>query len=494
MFEVAELGNKLSKKEYLQKVSILRTNLLEVQLALGKADFPVIIIVSGVDGAGKGQTVNLLNEWFDPRYVGTFAVGEPSDEERERPEFWRYWRHLPARGHIGLYVGSWYSKPLSQRVYGETDDANLNDALLRINGFEKALVDDGALIIKIWLHLSKVDQKKRLKTLESNPKTKWRVSKKDHKHLKLYDKFRGIAEHTLRVTSTGDAPWLIIEGLDPRYRGLTVGQHILERLNDRLNQKKPEDTGPKQFRHITPQVSGKSVTLLDTVDLESSLEKSVYKRELEKYQGKLNQLSRMALNKKVSSIVVLEGWDAAGKGGIIRRIVPSLDARFSQIIPIAVPTDEESAHHYLWRFWRHIPRAGFITIYDRSWYGRVLVERIEGFASEDEWIRAYAEINAFEAQLVQHGIVLVKFWLHVSKEEQLKRFKERENVPYKKHKITEDDYRNREKWDQYEHAVNDMVERTSTEFSPWTLIAANDKRYARIEALKKYCKLLEKAL
>jgi len=202
----------------------------------------------------------------------------------------------------------------------------------------------------------------------------------------------------------------------------------------------------------------------------------------------------MALNKKVSSIVVLEGWDAAGKGGIIRRIVPSLDARFSRIIPIAVPTDEERAHHYLWRFWRHIPRAGFITIYDRSWYGRVLVERIEGFASEDEWLRAYAEINAFEAQLVQHGIVLVKFWLHISKEEQLKRFKERENVPFKKHKITEDDYRNREKWDLYEHAVNDMVERTSTEFSPWTLIAANDKRFARIEALKKYCELLEKAL
>ena len=494
MFEVAELGNKLSKKEYLQKVPILRTNLLEAQLALGKANFPVIVIVSGEDGAGKGHTVNLLNEWFDPRYVRTFAVGDPSDEEQERPEFWRYWRHLPSRGRIGLYVGSWYSKPLSQRAYEEIDDAKLNDALLRINGFEKALVDDGALVIKIWLHLSKADQQKRLKTLESNPETKWRVTKKDRKHLKLYDKFQGVAEHTLRITSTGEAPWLIIEGLDPRYRGLTVGQHILERLNNRLNQKEFKDTGLSEFRHITPQVSGNPVTLLDTVDLESKLGKSVYKRELEKYQGKLNQLSRMALNKKVSSIVVLEGWDAAGKGGIIRRIVPSLDARYSQIIPVAVPTDEERAHHYLWRFWRHIPRAGFITIYDRSWYGRVLVERIEGFASDEEWMRAYAEINAFETQLVRHGIVLVKFWLHISKDEQLKRFKQRETVPFKKYKITEDDYRNREKWDLYEHAVNDMVERTSTEFSPWSLVAANDKRYARIEVLKKYCKLLEKAL
>jgi polyphosphate:AMP phosphotransferase len=493
MFEVAELGHKVNKQEYKQQVPELRVGLLQAQLALREADFPVLVLISGVDGAGKGDTVNLLNEWLDPRYVRSYAFGDPTGEERQRPEFWRYWRDLPPKGRIGLYVGSWYSKPLSERVYGQLEEAELDNALERINHFEKALVDDGALIIKIWLHLSKAAQKKRLKKLESDPKTRWRVTQRDHKHLKLYDSFRRIAEHTLRKTSTGEAPWLIVEGADARYRALAVGEHILQRLREHLEQAPtlPEVEG---FRPIAPPVTGEPVTLLNTLDLSQSLPKPDYKAALEKYQGKLNLLSRQALDKAVSSILVLEGWDAAGKGGVIRRIVPALDARHYQIIPIAAPSDEEAAHHYLWRFWRHIPRAGFTTIYDRSWYGRVLVERIEGYATESQWLRAYSEINDFEAQLVEHGIVLLKFWMHIDKEEQLKRFKARENTPFKQYKITEDDYRNREKWDLYEQAVNDMVERTSTEYAPWTLVEANDKRFARIKVLKTYCDRLGRAL
>ncbi|WP_455206055.1 polyphosphate:AMP phosphotransferase [Kaarinaea lacus] len=494
MFEVAELGHTVSKKEYKDQVPDLRVQLLEAQLALSKASFPVIVLVSGEDGSGKGATINLLNEWLDPRYVRSFAFGPATDEEQQRPEYWRFWRDLPPKGRIGLYVGSWYSRPLSQRVYGKTSESDLDEALQRINAFEKALVDDGALIIKVWLHLSKEAQKERLKKLESDSATKWRVTEKDHKHLKLYDKFRSIAEHTLRITSTGEAPWLIVEGTDERYRGLTVGRHILERLQERLEEQKPEIKPSQEFRHITPPVTGKPVTLLNTLNLDLSLTKSQYKNQLAKYQGKLALLAREALEKGVSSILLLEGWDAAGKGGIIRRMVPALDARHYQIIPVAAPTDEERAHHYLWRFWRHLPREGFITIYDRSWYGRVLVERIEGFASEDEWMRAYSEINDFEAQLVEHGIVLLKYWLHISKDEQLRRFKHREETPFKRHKITDEDYRNREKWELYEHAVNDMVERTSTEYAPWTLLEADDKQYARVKALKQFCKRLEPAL
>jgi polyphosphate:AMP phosphotransferase len=499
MFEVAELGHEVSKQEYKEQEPELRVALLNTQLELSKHDFPVIVLISGVDGAGKGRTVNLLNEWLDPRYVRSFAFGEPTEEENQRPEFWRFWRDLPPKGRIGLYVGSWYSRPLSERVYGKITEADLDESLLRINNFEKDLVDDGALIIKVWLHLSKDAQKKRLKKLESDPSTRWRVTERDHKHLKLYDDFRSIAEHVLRITSTGEAPWLIVEGTDPRYRGLTVGKHILERLNERINVsvangKNSTAKRKKGFRYITPPVTGEPVTLLNTLNLDLSLSKDDYKSQLEKYQGKLNQLSRDALKQQVSSIIVLEGWDAAGKGGIIRRFVPALDARHYQIIPIAAPTDEERAHHYLWRFWRHLPAAGFITIYDRSWYGRVLVERIEHFASEEQWMRAYSEINDFEAQLVDFGIVLVKYWVHISKEEQLKRFKAREETPFKRYKITEEDYRNREKWDMYEHAVNDMVERTSTEYAPWILLESNDKRYARIKALKYFCQQLEKAL
>ena len=495
MFEVAELGHKVSKSEYKEKVPDLRIQLLEVQAQLRTQDFPVIILISGVDGAGKGETVNLLNEWLDPRYVRTDAFGKPTEEEAQRPRFWRFWRALPARGHMALYVGSWYSNPLSQHVYGNISAAELDEELVRINTFERELIADGALIIKVWLHLSKENQITRLKKLESDPNTRWRVTKQDHKHLKLYDQFRPVAEHVLRVTSTGESPWTIVEGTDARYRGLTTGQIILDRIKERLA-KTPHEPSVEEveFRTITPPVSGEVVTVLNTLDDSLVLDPKKYKQQLEKQQGRLNQLARQAVQDKISSVVVLEGWDAAGKGGIIRRIIPAMDARHYHIIPVAAPTDEEKAHHYLWRFWRHISLAGDFTIYDRSWYGRVLVERIEGFARTEEWMRAYAEINDFEAQLVEHGIMLTKFWIHISKEEQLRRFKAREETPFKRHKITEEDYRNREKWDLYEHAVNDMVERTSTEYAPWILVEGNDKRYARIKVLRVLCDRLEQLI
>jgi len=494
MFEVAELGHKIKKRDYVTAEPELRTNLLLVQEALKEAPFPVLVLVSGVDGAGKGDVINQLNAWLDPRWVRAYAFGPMSDEERERPEYWRFWRALPPKGQIGLYVGSWYSRPISDRINKVSDDAELERDLTRINAFEETLVDDGALIIKLWLHLSRDAQQQRMKELEENPATRWRVSSMDKKHLKQYDKFRTVAEHTLRNTSTGDAPWIIVEATDVHYRNLTVGQHILERISARL-QNQPEAQVPQP--HLKPIVApeiGEQVSVLGNLDMGKALPKDKYKRQLAKYQGALGELARQARERKISSIITLEGWDAAGKGGLIRRIIPALDARSYQIIPIAAPTDEERAHHYLWRFWRHIPRGGNVTIYDRSWYGRLLVERVEGFARQDEWMRAYTEINEFEEMLTEHGIVLLKFWLHITKEEQLERFQEREKTPFKQYKITEDDYRNRDKWEAYEHAVNDMVERTSTEYAPWHLIEANDKNHARVKALRIFSGRLEQVL
>ena len=492
MFEVAELGHTLDKKEYKKMVPELRTALLNVQEALKGANFPVLILVSGLDGSGKGATVNLLNEWLDPRYLRTFAFGDPSDEERERPAFWRFWRALPGKGRIGLYVGSWYSDPLAKRSAGDITLPELDRQLQQIKAFERELVDDGALIIKVWLHLSKKEQAKRLKTLGSDPKTAWMVTKLDKKHLKKYDHFRSIAEHTLRVTSTGTAPWTIVEASDPYYCGHTVGRHVLEQINNRLQMVNERCEDPDSPRN-EPVISN-SMSILKSLDLTQKLEKSEYRGKLENLQSKIHYLARKAREKKISSVIVMEGWDAGGKGGLIRRIIPALDARNYQVISIAAPTDEERDHHYLWRFWRHIPRAGQVTIYDRSWYGRVLVERVEGFASHEEWMRAYTEINNFEQQLTSHGTLLLKFWVHIDKEEQLRRFQEREKVSFKKYKITDEDYRNREKWDDYERAVNDMVERTSTEFAPWVMIEGNDKKFARIKAMQHYCKALENAL
>ncbi|SCZ51763.1 polyphosphate:AMP phosphotransferase [Thiohalomonas denitrificans] len=490
---MTQFGTRITKSVFKCCSPKLRIGLLQAQQAVREAGVPVLILVSGVDGAGKGDTVNVLNEWMDPRDLRTFAFGEKSDEERDRPEYWRYWRALPQKGSIGLYVGSWYSDPIAHRVKGDITDAALGARLARIRGFEKTLADDGALIIKFWLHLSKKDQKKRLKTLESHPDTAWRVTRQDKEHLKLYDRFYSIAEHVLHETSTDEAPWTLVEGADERYRRLRVGEHILDRIEQHLASHRHSKSPPVEQPHHRP-VASSAHNRLDQLQLNKHLPKKTYKAELQRYQGLLGRLTRAAREKRVSSILVFEGWDAGGKGGVIRRMVKPMDARNYRVISVGAPSDEERARHYLWRFWQHIPRAGAVTIYDRSWYGRVLVERIEGFAQRDEWMRAYAEINDFEEQLAEFGTVIVKYWLHISKEEQWHRFQKREKVAWKQYKITEEDYRNREKWDAYTHAVADMVERTSTTYAPWTLVEGNNKRYARIKALRLYCERLEKAL
>ena len=493
MFEIAELGHTVKKSVYKEQVPELRVKLLEVQQQLRECDFPVIILVSGVDGGGKGEIINLLNEWMDPRYIRTNAFAEPSDEERERPRFWRYWRTFPAHGYIAIYVGSWYSDPISQSVYGELDNIQLKIELAQIKQLERELVADGALLVKCWLHLSKETQKKRLKNLEKDPETRWRVTDLDKKHLKLYDQFIDVAEQVIKETSTGEAPWLIVDGSDIRYSSLTVGQHVLDRVSQHIEHRK--NHYPEADPATPPStISVSQQSLLDTLDLTLSLDKKDYNRELDNYQARLGKLIRKAQQQKRSCILVFEGWDAAGKGGSIRRITRAVDARHYQVIQIAAPSDEEKAHHYLWRFWRHIPRAGKLTIYDRSWYGRVLVERVEGFASKQEWMRGYAEIVNFEEALTSHGILLLKFWLHIDKDEQLKRFKEREQIRYKRYKITEEDYRNRERWADYERAVNEMVTRTSTQEAPWILVEGNDKRFARIKILQTFCDKLEEKL
>ncbi len=500
MFRTAELQRKLPKEHYQQQVPPLREELLMLQMELRKAKFPVIVVFAGVDGAGKGETVNQLHEWLDSRWLITQAFGEPSDEERDRPEYWRFWRALPPKGRMGLFLSSWYSTPILDHVYGQIGLAEFDERIERIKAFEQTLADDGALILKFWMHLSQDAQKDRLRKLEKNPLQHWRVSKRDWQNWELYDHFVAAAERTIMKTSTGFAPWKIVEGYDERYRSVAVAAAIRDAIRFRLDEAEKASAmggGETGLRAKPPSPEGNgeaSVTVLSRLDMSQTLVKDAYSANLKRYQARLNQLQRMARDRKVSTLLVFEGWDAAGKGGSIRRITAALDARDYRVIQIAAPTDEEAEHNYLWRFWRHIPRAGRVTIYDRSWYGRVLVERVEGFARTREWQRAYAEINDFEAQLAERGIVLCKFWLHITSEEQLRRFKEREQIAYKAWKLTDEDWRNRERWADYEMAVNDMVERTSTRQAPWTLIEANDKRYARVEVLRTLCERLESAL
>jgi polyphosphate:AMP phosphotransferase len=492
MFESAELGHRISKEVWIKEISVLREALLDAQLDLLQSKkFPVVILVAGVDCAGKGETVNILNEWMDPRHIETHALRDLTDEEQERPQMYRYWRVLPPQGRIGIFIGTWYSAPLVENVYGEIKNAELDQRLERIVRFEKMLCDEGALVLKFWLHLSEAEQKKRLKNLEKDPKTRWRVTERDWQNFKRYDKFRKVSERMLRVTSTTESPWTIVEGTDPRYRYLTIGKTILSNLRLRLDAPEP----PAHAEPIPPIVPTiDDLIILRTLDMSKKISKAEYGDELEKYQGRLNLLTRHDDFKKLSVVVVFEGNDAAGKGGSIRRITQALDARQFRIFPVAAPTEEERAQPYLWRFWRNIPRKGRFAIFDRSWYGRVLVERVEGYCPRSDWMRAYGEINDFEEQLVRNRTVVVKFWLSISKAEQLKRFKAREKVGFKRFKITDEDWRNRDKWGEYELAVCDMIDRTSTEIAAWTLVEANDKYYARIKVLKTLCERIEKAL
>jgi polyphosphate:AMP phosphotransferase len=492
MFESANLDHHIDKARFQREERKLREALLHAQYDLKEnGTFPVVILIAGVEGAGKGETVNLLNEWMDPRHIHTHAFAELSDEERERPLMWRYWRALPPKGSIGILFGAWHTLPIVLRVQGTISKRELGQYVGEIQRLEKMLVDEGVLLVKFWFHLSKDQQKKRLKALEKDPKTAWRVTDLEWKYFKRYDEFVKVCEPFLRETSTGDAPWIVVPGMDPRYRSLTVGRHLLTAMRARLDAKAAK-AAPVRAQPLLPPAD--RLNVLRALTLDQEMTRKVYEREIDRWQGRLNLLVRDKRYKRLSVIAAFEGNDAAGKGGAIRRVTGALDARQYQTVSVAAPTQEERAQPYLWRFWRHVPRRGRITIFDRTWYGRVLVERVEKYCTEADWLRAYTEINDFEQQLSEHHIVLVKFWLAISKEEQYKRFKARELVSFKRFKITAEDWRNRKKWNDYEVAVSEMVDRTSTATAPWTLVEANNKYYARIKVLKTMVAAIENGL
>jgi polyphosphate:AMP phosphotransferase len=403
---------------------------------------------------------------------------------------WRFWQALPPKGRIGIHFGSWYTDPVVQRVMGHDRRAEFERRLSRIRHFERMLVSEGTLLIKLWFHLSKKAQKKRLNELAAHKDSSWRVTKADWKNFERYDDFVDICEDALRGTSVGEAPWYVIEGSDHEYRSLTAGRLLGDALEARLKGTKPVIAPPAP--PPPPPIDGR--TLLSSFDYKRTLSRADYGKKLVKLQRDLNLLTRSKKMADRALVTVFEGMDAAGKGSTIRRITHALDARYYRIIPVAAPSEEERAQPYLWRFWRKIPGHGRAVIFDRSWYGRVLVERVEKFCSEFDWMRAYGEINDFEEQLAESGAIVAKFWLSITPGEQLKRFKARQDTPYKRFKITAEDWRNRKKWPQYARAVEDMLERTNTEPAPWDVVASDDKLFSRIETLEKLCGRIEAAL
>jgi polyphosphate:AMP phosphotransferase len=491
MFETLQVGKRISEEDYGSLQKQLRDRLLEAQLDLAERDYPVIIVIAGLDGAGKGSLVQQLNEWMDPRWIETNTYWEHSDEEESRPYFWRFWRSLPPRGQIGIFMGSWYTRPAQAAVNDEMAAEEFTLYCKQIESFERLLTDDGALVIKLWLHISQESQQARLQDDSPHRKSTPRSSDHPYELQGVYQRTLEISEQLILATDSSHSPWQLLEAEDRYYRDITAGELILEAMLYRASR---ESNGAHPHIPATELITGPQPTVLDSVDLSLSLDRDDYERQLEHYQSQLRDLGWQAYQQKRSVVAVFEGWDAAGKGSAIRRVTRAIDPRLFRLVQFAAPTDEERAHHYLWRFWRQLQRDGRCTFYDRSWYGRVLVERVEQFAQPAEWQRAYSEINRFERQLVDHGVIVLKFWIHISKDEQEKRFKARKKEPHKQHKLTEDDWRNREKWHEYELAVDQMVSHTSTRHAPWTLVAGNQKPYARIQILETFCKTISEAL
>ena len=494
MLEKVDLNKSVDKENYKKLREEMDVKLGELQRACKAEKIPVVIVFDGFGAGGKGTQINRLIQPLDPRGFDVYASRETGEEERMRPFLWRYWTKTPEDGRMMIFDKSWYDKVTVDRFDKETKRQELNGAFRDILSFEKQLADSGMILIKLFLYISRDEQKKRFKRLEESKETAWRVTEADWKRNKDYDTFLEMNEEMLQRTDTGYAPWTIVEATDKNYAAVKILSTVTDRLEYELNRRRMErEEGAVHPPVKLPDERFKN-GVLSGVDLTKTLTREEYKERLDKLQKKLEVLHGELYRLRIPVVIGFEGWDAAGKGGAIRRLTAGIDARITRVIPVSAPTDEELAHNYLWRFWRHIPRAGFVTIYDRSWYGRVLVERVEKLTQPEDWKRAYAELNDFEEQLQEHNNILLKFWLHISPDEQLRRFKEREEIPWKNYKITPDDWRNREKWPAYVEAADEMFLRTSTEYAPWHIIPAEDKKCARLDVIRIYRDALRKAL
>ncbi|MCR4412226.1 MAG: polyphosphate:AMP phosphotransferase [Thermoguttaceae bacterium] len=491
MLELIDLDREISKEQYDQVFPAMEAQLGQCQREARASGVPMVVVFEGWDAAGKGTLINRLALALDPRGFKVCTNGTSDEGERLRPWLWRYWNELPAAGAMVIFDRSWYRRLLENRVEGEApgrDRPEYED----IQEFERQLTDSGVVLVKFWLHISRKEQKRRLRALAKDPDTAWRVGKRERRQHRHYDEWLLAVEEMLHRTSTPYAPWTVVEATQDRFARVKVFETVLTALRQELDRRANEPPPKKRPMPLPDDSPTRRQTVLDRVDLTLSLPRPTYDQELGKLQERLFELEHRLYTARVPAVIVYEGWDASGKGGNIRRLAAGLDPRGYEVISIAAPTAEELAHHYLWRFWRRVPKAGHIAIFDRSWYGRVLVERVEGFCTDDEWRRAYREINEFERQLTQFGTVMVKLWLHIDQDEQLRRFEARKQE--KRWKIGEEDWRNREKWRQYEIAVTEMLERTSTTYAPWTIVEANDKLYGRIKSLRTVADAIEAGL
>ena len=514
MLEKVDLTKKLSKEEYKEKMPLLEARLGRLQRECKALGIPIMIVCEGFGASGKGLQIGRLIQSMDPRGFEVHPIKNETEEERMHPFMWRFWTKTPAKGRIAIYDGSWYRRVLIDRFEKRTKNKELADVFHSINSFEEQLAEDGTLIIKLLLDIDKKEQKKRFDKLEKNKETAWRVTQGDKERNVHYDEYAAMMEDMLFKTDTDYAPWTIIESMDKRFATLKIYTTVIKAMADQIEklQKEKEEKEAKKLadsesaagvetdavaeiaKEADEEMKDLQVSILSKADLSLHYTREEYKEKLDKLQKKMEKLHGELYRRRIPVVLGFEGWDAGGKGGAIKRLTERMDARGYVVNPTASPNDIEKAHHYLWRFWRAMPKDGHVAIFDRTWYGRVMVERIEGFCTTEEWKRAYKEINDMEKDLYDAGAIVIKFWMHIDKDEQERRFRERQENPEKQWKITDEDWRNREKWDRYEDAVNEMLMRTSTDYAPWVVVEGNDKYYARVKVLRTVVEAIEARL
>jgi polyphosphate kinase 2 (PPK2 family) len=535
MLDQIDLHCTIGKRAYKLQLSELQARLYDMEQALLQARLAALVVFEGWAGTAKIGTISILTRRLDPRGLRVHPITPPRTYETQYPWLYRFWLKAPSQGQLAIFDRSWYREVLAGRTHGAISPREWRARCEDIVAFERQLADDGVMMIKFWLHISKKEQRRRFRKLLRDRLTAWQVTDEDRWQQRHYGRMRAAVEDMLARTDSAYAPWTILPATDKRYAHVAVLQAMLATLEARLGNStalradqrdSAFDASGVLFRRVADaahvgdmeRTDGAAVArtvplrvhaalrtppaatvytaagILHRVDLSQKLDQKTYDRTLMRLQAKIHLLGFQVYLQKRPVVLVFEGWDAAGKGGAIHRITEKLDPRGYVVHAIGPPAGDDKVHHYLYRFWRRLPPRGMIAVFDRSWYGRVLVERVEGFASEGEWQRAYAEINEFERQLVEFGTIVCKFWLHLSQGEQLRRFEERQNVPYKAWKLTGEDWRNRGRWPEYEQAADEMLLRTSTPAAPWTIVEAEDKRFARIKVLRTLVRRLEDEL
>ena len=485
MIENWVTANRPTDEEIEARLEKARYQLFERQIKVKEGKVPVMILLEGWGAAGKGSILGKVIKNMDPRFFRVDTMGVPTEEELRKPFLYKYFKRIPENGRFAFLDGGWVDEVAMQCLHEDLEDEQYHNTIESIKRFERTLTDNGYLLMKFFFHISEKEQTKRIDKLLDSKNTAWRVSEEDKWQNRHYDRYFKVY---LNDTNQSYAPWYIIDGEDKKWAELQLLEYLLQGIDTALMNR---DNVVPILQNVFPL---ERMPRLREIPLDMEMPEEEYREELEACQKKLRSLHNKLYRKKVPVIIAYEGWDAAGKGGNIKRIAGALDPRGYEVIPIASPEPHEKNRHFLWRFWTRLPKTGHVAIFDRTWYGRVMVERLEGFCSKNDWQRAYNEINEFEKELTEWGAVVVKFWVQIDKDTQLARFTERQNTPEKQWKITDEDWRNREKWDLYEEAVDEMIEKTSTTYAPWVILESNDKKYARIKAMKTVIAAIEAAL